>query len=115
MATRTKTKAGWGLSPLFIIPWLLYGATIVWYPVHESVLARERVANADLSKCREHAASVQALKFCEGDYARDMEDARVIHWDRHPLWHPLWFAPLVLFLPLFGIYGLIWIMTRGSA
>lgn len=99
----------------FISLWLLYAAVTIWYPIHESVAARERVAAADFAKCGHHAASVQALKFCEGDYARDLEDARVINWSGHPLWNPLWFAPLVLLLPPFAVYGLIWIMTRGAA
>jgi hypothetical protein len=104
-----------GLRPVFILPWLLYAAAMIWYPIHESVVARERVANADFAKCRQHAASVQAVRFCESDYGRDLADAREIQWERHPLWNPFWFAPLVLLLPPFAVYGLIWILTRGAA
>lgn len=87
---------------------------MVWYPIHESVTARERVAAADFEKCQKHAESLQAAKFCEGEYGRDLADAREINWSGHPLWNPFWFAPLVLLLPPFAISGLIWILTRGA-
>lgn len=102
------------VKPLFLIPWLLYVAALVWYPVHESTVARERVAAADFARCQQHAASVPAVRFCQGDYERDLEDAREIHWEHHPLWTPFWFAPLTLLLPPFMVFGLVWIMTRGS-
>lgn len=113
--TRKAAKRRWGLTLLFVVAWLLYSAAIVWYPIHESVAARERVAAADLARCGKHAASPEAAQFCQGDYARDLADAREIHWDRHPLWNPFWFAPLVLLLPPFGIFGVVWILKRGLA
>ena len=87
---------------------------MIWYPIHDSVVARERVAAGQFAKCRQHAASIEAIKFCDNDYARDLEDAREIRWEQHPLWHPFWLGLLVLLLPPFAIFGMIWIITRSS-
>lgn len=108
---RKRTNRTFRLRPLFILPWLLYTAAMIWYPIHVSVAARERIVAADSAKCRQRARTKAALDLCDAEYERNLEDAREINWRWHPLWNPIWFAPLALLLPPFAVYGVISIMT----